>query len=150
MPDLAAILRRVADETEQQEKGESTKQLEDRVAALEQQPARDVREALSQLSDEDLAALADRLRGPLGVAARQEEDRREEDTSDAHEGGGDDAPPPDPPARRTRPGRRKGKLYHYRTDEKGRVIESAVPVVYTGDDEPDEVDLPGDDDGGDE
>lgn len=43
--------------------------------------------------------------------------------------------------RRTRPGRKSGRAYGWWIDEEGEVIKLDIARVYSGEDEPDEVDL---------
>ncbi len=50
--------------------------------------------------------------------------------------------PPGPPARRKRPGRKSGAAYDWYVDEEsGEVTRSPVAVIYSGEDEPDEVEM---------
>jgi hypothetical protein len=50
--------------------------------------------------------------------------------------------PEEPEARRTRPGRRSGAAYMWTVDDDGNRVELDIPSVYSGADEPDEVELP--------
>ena len=43
---------------------------------------------------------------------------------------------------RTRPGRKSGEAYDWTVDDDGNVVRSDVAVVWSGEDEPDEVELP--------
>jgi hypothetical protein len=63
-------------------------------------------------------------------------------------GAGDGDPDPDPkPARtRTRPGRRSGNVYDWDVDEDGKVVRLDTAKVYSGDDEPERVEIPAADD----
>lgn len=49
---------------------------------------------------------------------------------------------PEPSARRTRPGRKSGSAYTYTINEDGNRVEVDIPTIYSGPDEPDEVELP--------
>lgn len=62
---------------------------------------------------------------------------------------------PKPLARRMRPGRKSGAAYDWYTDDDGNVVRSPVAVIYSGEDEPDEVEMldpepPADDEGDEE
>lgn len=52
--------------------------------------------------------------------------------------------PPPPASAETRPGRKRGNVYDWTTDEDGNVQQLGIGRVYTGEDEPEEVELPSD------
>lgn len=122
-----------------------------------QQELRDRIDGLAgqRLSDEDVERIA-------AAVNRQSDgpDGTQPGTSGEGPGSGggssdpDDSPGPDPkPGRkRYRPGRRSGNAYDFDVDDKGQVVRLDVARIYQGEDEPDRVELPGDDggDGGDD
>lgn len=113
---------------------EKESKLEERLALLEERfaekPKDERTEALEELSDEEW----DLVRAHrAGTAKTKEADDVVEDT-----------PPPEPKERKTRPGRRSGVAYHFVTDDSGHVQAVDIPTIYSGPDEPDEVDLPDD------
>lgn len=89
------------------------------------------------LSDDDVAFLR-RLREQQ--AATDDDPPAGDDPDD--DPPADDDPDDDPPAAKTRPGRKSGMAYDWTVDDDGNVVESATAIVYTGEDEPDEVELP--------
>jgi hypothetical protein len=138
---LKQVLRDLANAYEKEEEGESSRALTERIDRLEAQLAgknptktqvEDAAEEL-ELDDDELAAvkefLAERRKG-----------------SDAH-GTPDGAAPDgsaggDPPKPKTRPGRKSGQVYKWDVDDDGNVIALDIPKVFSGDDEPDRVELP--------
>ena len=65
----------------------------------------------------------------------------------------DEPDEPKPPARRKRPGRKSGSAYDWYVDDDGNVVRSPVAVIYSGEDEPDEVEMldePDEPEGGDD
>lgn len=131
MPDLVKALRKLADEIEQEEKGETSQKDRERLEALEKRieessTRREREEAFEELTDEEeeivRRALDDHRTGRARPPATDTED-----------------PPKDPPkAKRTRPGMRRGMAYTVDPDT-GRKLDHAF--VYGGEDEPDTVEL---------
>lgn len=145
MPDLAQLLRRLADEYEreaaEEAAGEASAATEQRIAELEARlqaadpsPAQ-VRSALDDLDDEE-----------------QELIRQHRAARTAAGGGGNGGSPdggqPPPPRTRTRPGRRRGNAYAWDVGDDGEIVQLDTAKVYQGEDEPDRVELPPKDDGG--
>lgn len=142
MPDLKKVLRDLADAYEKEEEGESSKALTERIDRLEAQlagknPTRaQVEDAADELEldDDELAAvkefLAERRKGeaPGGEA--------EPDAA------GDDAGSAASETKRTRPGRKSGQVYKWDVDDDGNVVELDIPKVFSGEDEPERVELP--------
>lgn len=110
-------------------------QLEQRLAAIEArfeaQPEEEQRDALADLSKEERKLLADFRAGTLKLQTDEGEPEIEE------------VEPPEP-RRKTRPGRKSGSVYQYYTDDDGRVHATDLPQVWSGEDEPDEVEIPDD------
>lgn len=138
MPSLVALLRRLADEYEAEEKGEQTaaekEAAEKRIAELEARvnaaPSTAMDGAEEELSEEEWALIQEHRAG--GTSS----------------GNGGEAPPSgeqaaDPPSpKKTRPGRKAGNAYMWDVDESGNVRKLDIAHVYNGQDEPDTVELP--------
>ena len=99
------------------------------------------------LSDEDVERIARRVTA-IANEPPGEGDGAGADGQGAGDGDGGDggASPPPPKPKRTRPGRRAGNVYDWDVDADGRVVRLGTAKVYNGDDEPDQVDLPDDED----
>jgi hypothetical protein len=142
--DIKKLLRTALDEVEREEQHD---ELESRFKALEERKPElrlgDLVSALENASDEELDALEHTVLADLVREARKEQETGappEEDGGAAGGGGGRAAPPPPEP--RKRPGRRSGMAYDWWVDDDGRVTKLDVARVYTGEDEPEEVELP--------
>lgn len=132
-------LRKLADELDAREQAEVTKAEKDRLDALEAKLAEKT-EAESALSADDLAFIRE-MREERDRARR--EDRREQDDDDDE--GDDDGKPAAKerkPKVKTRPGRKNSQAYDFTVDEQGNVIRDGMAHIYSGEDEPDEVELP--------
>lgn len=135
--DLKALLRRLADELEKEEAaeeaGKSTEQFEKRIAELEARiaraPADEREDAIEELTDEEWQIILEH-RGQGGEQKPKPKPRKEKE---------------EPPARRTRPGRKSGQAYDWTVDDAGNVSRVDIAHIYNGEDEPDEVELPDDD-----
>lgn len=112
---------------------EKESKLEDRLAALEEQlaakPKTEREEAIEELTDDEW----DLIRAHRAGTPKKEEPIVVENEEK-----------PTPTERKTRPGRRSGVAYHFVTDDGGHVQPVDIPTIYSGPDEPDEVDLPDD------
>jgi hypothetical protein len=131
MPNLVDLLRRLADEYEKEENGEASKATENRIAALEAQikaaPAEERKDAADELDDEERELIKQHR------ATKEPTEPKPKPKAKAE---------PDPKPKRTRPGRKAGAAYNWYLDDDDVVQRSDIPVVYNGDDEPDEVELP--------
>jgi hypothetical protein len=132
MADLAGIMRRLADEIEKEERGDESKATQDRITKLEErlaaakkrEPAA-VDDALEEITDEELELIrAHRASLVAPTVTPPPVD-----------------PPVDPPAAKTRPGRKKGQAYQWTVDEKGKVQRTDIAHIYSGEDEPDHVEI---------
>lgn len=131
MPDLVKMLRDLADAYERESKGEESKALQDRIDKLEadlkkEAPTpREVDEATEEITDEELELIRahrkNRAAPPAPAPAAD--------------------PPPDPPTAKTRPGRKKGQAYQWTVDGKGKVQRTDIAHIYSGEDEPDQVEI---------
>lgn len=136
-PDMVKMLRDLADAYEKEarleQEGESTKAIEERIERLEQgvkgADRADVEDAIEELSEDEWELVQQhRAAGaakpkPKAKAKVEEEER----------------------PRRTRPGRKSGSAYQFHVDDDGRVHRTDIAHIYNGEDEPDEVELPDDD-----
>lgn len=144
MADVKQALTKLLREMEAEDEIEERSALVARIEALEargeagaQITTAQIIAALEAASDDELEALhgtvVDRL-------AREVEERREAAANE-------EPPPveePPPPAKaKTRPGRRQGQAYNWWVDEDGNVVQLDVARIYNEPDEPDEVELPG-------
>lgn len=138
--DLKKLLGTALQEIEREEERDK---LEGRFKALEERKPElrlgDLVTMLENASDEELKALEGTVLAGLVKEVREGED--DDDNND------DDGKPPKNKPKRTRPGRRSGAVYDWFVDENGKVVKAEVAKVYTGEDEPDEVELPEDEDG---
>ena len=134
MPDLVKMLRDLADayerEAEKESKGEESAALTKRIDELEAQlksaakrEPGEVEEALDRISDEEYELV---LAHRKGLTAKPAEGK----------------PAEEKPQVRTRPGRKKGSAYAWTVDDDGKVVKTDIAHIYSGEDEPDEVELP--------
>lgn len=107
---------------------------EQRIAGLEErfkdQPLAEQQDALGDLTEAERKLISDHRAGRQAIEKDTEQIEREEKE--------------DKPTRKTRPGRKSGSIYEYTVDGDGRVQRVDIPTVYSGADEPDEVELPDD------
>jgi hypothetical protein len=131
MPDLKALLRKLADEYEAEEERERSSAREERIDKLEAELRKAMRrtpeavdDAVEELSDEEWKLIEQHRKGAAAPPPAVEEPTEEE------------------PPRRTRLGRKSGQAYMWTVDDDGNVQKVDIAHVYSGADEPDEVTLP--------
>lgn len=133
-PDLKRLLRDLADLYEREEEGESSQALHARIEALEaraeEAPKAELADALGELTDDERELIREYRESATTPPKPKQEKPVEE---------GPEAKPS-----RTRPGRKSGALYEFTVDDAGNVQRVDIPTVYSGPDEPDEVELPDD------
>lgn len=136
---IREVLARVARELEDEETAEEFEKLKNRKVTVE-----DIRDAIRDAPPEARAEIREILRdeGVLDEDDQLPKKRKPEpppaptDTVDEGAGNGKGS------RRRTRPGRKSGGAYDWYVDEEtGEVVRSPVAVVYSGADEPDEVEM---------
>lgn len=146
MAQLKDVLARIVRELEDEEAKDEVRELREQLAAGNKVSLADIREAISSASPEERASirelLAEELNGkePPADGGKQEPPKRKRKED----------PTPPPTGRRTRPGRKSGAAYDWYVDDDGKVVRSPTAVIYSGEDEPDEVEMlpePDDDDG---
>lgn len=124
-------LRKWADELEAEDKAELEAAERKRIEELAARPA---------LDEDDVKWLREMRADFENWRSSQPADKPDPAAS----GGDKPAPAPDdkpPPERRTRPGRKTGQAYDWDVDEQGKVTKIGVATIYSGEDEPDEVEI---------
>ena len=134
---LSDSLRKLAASLDEEEAAELATAERERVDRLEARLER------GGLNEEDAETLR---RARALLKALDEEDATDAGSAgDGGAGGGrskskdsenGDSPPP---RTATRPGRRRGNAYDYDLDDKGRPVKLSTARIYSGDDEPDEI-----------
>jgi len=121
-----------ADEMDAEERDERERKLQEEIAELRAG-------GLSTAEREELATLRARL-DALEAADRRDDTPDDPDPADDPDPGDD---PDDPaPRKRMRPGRKSGMAYDWTVDDDGQVVDLDIAAVWTGEDEPDRVELP--------
>lgn len=146
MADIREILRRVLSELDQEEQNElllslkdkklSGKELVDAIRELPPEERAAVREAFIEVAESEGGREEKKEAKELEKEAEKEEENNLGNESEKEK---------KEKKRKTRPGRKHGKAYGWYIDDKGRVKVSDVAQVYSGEDEPDEVELYPDD-----
>lgn len=102
--------------------------LEQRIADLEarfqEKPKEEKEEALEELSDEEWELVRAHRESAAAPPVVEEPPAVEE------------------PPKKMRPGRKSGKVYNWTVDDAGKVQRIDIPTIFSGKDEPDEVELP--------
>jgi len=145
--DVKEVLRRVLDELDAEERNElltelkdkklTSKELVDAIRELPPDARAEVRDAFLEVSAQ--------TGGEKGAAKQLEKDAEHEEEQRGVEGEERKEEPVEEKKRKTRPGRKNGRAYGWYIDERGRVKVTSVAQVYSGEDEPDEVDMYPDD-----
>lgn len=139
--DIKEIFRRVIDQLDEEERNDLLLELKDKKLS-----GKELADAIRELPEDEKAAVrevfisvAEKTGGP---AEKKEAGKLEDEAEKEEEQQG--APVDETKTekkRKARPGRKNGRAYGWYVDEKGRVKVSDVATVYSGDDEPDEVEL---------
>lgn len=135
MADMKKILQRLVEEMDK----------EDRETILEELKGKkltggELLEAIKELDAESRAEVRQLLAEVQEEVKEEEkeEEKKEEEKEDETE---DEAEDKKKNKARTRPGRKSGRAYGWWIDEDGEVIKLDIARVYSGPDEPDEVEL---------
>ena len=141
MPGLtAAHLRKLADDLELEEKGESDKQLRAEIAALkakvEGASTPELNAALDGLTDDEEQEVA----RALAAYRAAKTDPPAGDPPEPEE-------KPKPKPKRKRDGRKNGQPYTWDVDDDGNRVDLDVVKIYSGSDEDDQVEVDDDADG---
>lgn len=144
--DIKEIFRRVIEQLDEEERNEllielkdkklSGKELVEAIRALPENERAEVREAFIDVADRPNTGLSKEVT-QLEKDAEEDEENKPVD----EEGTKEETEKAKEKKRKTRPGRKNGRAYGFYIDEKGRVKVSDVAQVYSGDDEPDEVEV---------
>lgn len=143
--DIKDIFRRVIDELDEEEQKELLTQLKDKKLT-----GKEIADAIRELPEDERASIRDAF---LSVTESSNPDKQtkseasklEDEKEKEEEEGVPAADEKEKKKGKTRPGRKNGRAYGWYVDEKGRVKVSDVASVYSGEDEPDEVELYPDD-----
>jgi len=149
--DLKAFLQKMLAELEEEERNDLLLELKDKKLT-----SSELVEAIKNLPADERAAVRDAFietaetegsRTEKKDAKELEEEARKEEEAKGVEG---EEEKKDEKKRKTRPGRKHGRAYDWYVDDKGRVKVTDIASVYSGEDEPDEVEMWNDNDGEDE
>ncbi len=147
--DIKEIFRRVIEQLDEEERNDLLLELKDKKLS-----GKEIADAIRELPEEERQSIREAFISEASSgdpATRKEGDKLEKEAEKEEEEGG--LPVTDKETekkKKTRPGRKSGRAYGWYVDEKGRVKVSDVATVYSGEDEPDEVELYPDDEDEDE
>lgn len=141
--DIKEIFRRVIEQLDEEERNDLLLELKDKKLS-----GKELADAIRELPENERASVREAF---IDVAStgdpstRKEGDKLEKEAEKEEEQGGLPVEKKEGEVetkkRKTRPGRKNGRAYGWYVDEKGKVKVSDVATVYSGDDEPDEIDL---------
>ena len=138
---LRTVLERLATELKDEESREELDELRDQIGEGHRLTYQDLLDVIAEAPPEERAKLRALLADEL-----EDDDVTPPPTPPKKKKGDPEPPPNDDPAppsgRRTRPGRRSGQAYDWAVDEEtGQVVKAPMAYIYSGDDEPEEVEL---------
>lgn len=136
-PSVREVLARVARELEDEETKDDLQELKSRKPTWE-----DVRDALANMPPEERAkvrALLIEEGAPVDKNGKGKGKAKKVDPTDDDDDDKDDDKPT--PQRRARPGRKSGMAYDWYVDDDGNVVRDGMAHVFSGEDEPDEVEM---------
>jgi ribosomal silencing factor RsfS len=138
--DIKEILQKVLAEIDTQEKNDLLLELKNKKLT-----AQELVDAIRELPEDEKQSVREafieagiREKGQVGAAAKElDKEAQKEEEHDP------DADPKDeiPKKKKTRPGRKSGRAYDWYVDDKGKVIVTDVATVYSGEDEPEEIEM---------
>ncbi len=135
--DIKEIFRRVLAEIDTQEKNDLLLELQNKKLT-----GKEIADAIRELPENERAEVREAFIGVAhdegGKSEKKEADKLEEEAQEEEEA--KNVEKVTEPKRKTRPGRKKGRAYDY-TIKNGKVVLLDVANVYSGEDEPDEVEL---------
>lgn len=135
--DIKEVLRRVLDELDTQERNDLLLELQNRKLS-----GKEIADAIREMPPNERAAIRDAFIGVAEEEGGREEKKQakelEEEAQQEEEAKGVETPPEK--KSKTRPGRKHGKAYGW-TVKNGKVVLTDVATVYSGEDEPDEVEM---------
>jgi len=138
--DIKEVFRRVLDELETQERNDLLLELQNKKLS-----AKEIADAIRDLPDNERAEVRDAFISVVedegGRPEKKEAKKLEDEAEHEEEAKGVEEPEKEEePKKKTRPGRKHGRAYGW-TVKNGKVVLTDVATVYSGDDEPDEVEL---------
>lgn len=141
--DIKEIFRRVIDQLDEAERNDLLLELKDKKLT-----GKELADAIRELPEDEKAAVREAFLSvtestSTDATTKKEADKLEDEAEKEEEEGG--LPVDDKKKKKSRPGRKNGRAYGWYVDEKGKVKVSDVATVYSGEDEPDEVELYPDD-----
>lgn len=150
---MKEVLAQVVKELDDDEVRDEFEQLRNRKVtwadvkeAIAEAPPEDRAELRRLLADEGAPASVTGQNGGSG-AGDDDTDAGTDADDDGDAGGGDGGRRRDPGReRRLRPGRKSGMAYDWFVDDDGNVVKSSTAIIYSGEDEPDEVEMLDDED----
>lgn len=135
MADIKDLFRRLADELDKEERDELLEEMKGRkltgeelleaIKSLDPQARAEVRKVLAEVEEE--------------IEEEKEKEKPKPKPNAEEEAEGEEEKPK--PKRNVRPGRKSGRAYGWWVDENGKVIQLDIARVYSGEDEPDEVEM---------
>ncbi len=139
--DIKEIFRRVIDQLDEEERNDLLLELKDKKLS-----GKELADAIRELPEDEKAAVREVFISVTektgGPAEKKEAGKLEDEAEKEEEKQGLPVEGKETEKKRkSRPGRKNGRAYGWYVDEKGRVKVSDVATVYSGDDEPDEIEL---------
>lgn len=139
--DIKEIFRRVIDQLDEEEQKDLLTQLKDKKLT-----GKEIADAIRELPEDEKASIREAFLSVTDSsnpdpATKREAGKLEDEAEKEEEEGGLPVDEKDKKKSKSRPGRKNGRAYGWYVDEKGRVKVSDVATVYSGEDEPDEVEL---------
>lgn len=138
--DIKEVLRRVVDELDTEDRNALLLEMQNKKLT-----AKELADAIREMPPEERATIRDAFidvaeteggRAEKKEAKQLEQEAEHEEESKGVEDYGEDKKP----KKKTRPGRKHGRAYGW-TVKNGRVVLTDVATVYSGEDEPDEVEM---------
>lgn len=144
--DIKEIFRRVIDQLDEEEQKDLLTQLKDKKLT-----GKEIADAIRELPEDEKASIREAFLSVTDsanpdAATKKEAGKLEDEAEKEEEEGGLPVDTKKETKKKSRPGRKNGRAYGWYVDEKGRVRTSDVATVYSGEDEPDEVELYPDED----
>lgn len=136
--DIKEVLRRVVDELDTEERNALLLEMQNKKLT-----AKELADAIREMPVEERATIRDAFIDVAetegGRAEKKEAKVLEEEAQHEEEAKGVETPE-EKPKKKTRPGRKHGRAYGW-TVKNGKVVLTDVATVYSGEDEPDEIEM---------
>jgi hypothetical protein len=142
--DIKEIFRRVIDQLDEAERNDLLLELKDKKLS-----GKELADAIRELPEDEKAAVRDAFLSVAESSSPDAQTKKEagklEDEAEKDDEAETVIEKDEGKKKKSRPGRKNGRAYGWYVDEKGKVKVSDVATVYSGEDEPDEVELYPDD-----